>query len=47
MGNLAKAPGDCMGLKLADLALALRDCFDEIPIGKSSSERPQIKVDFD
>jgi predicted metal-dependent hydrolase len=46
LGNLAKAPGDCMGLKLADLALALSEFFDEISEGKSFSKRPQIKVDF-
>jgi|ERR1700722_9873464 uncharacterized protein len=46
MGNLAKAPGDWMGLKLADLALALREFFDEPPKRKSSSKRPQIKFDF-
>jgi predicted metal-dependent hydrolase len=45
MGNLGKAPGDWMGLKLADLGLALREFFDELPKRKGSSKRPQIKFD--
>jgi uncharacterized protein len=45
MGNLTKAPEDCMGLKLADLTLTLKGFFDEVAKRKNSTWRPQIKVD--
>lgn len=44
LGNFAKTPKDCLGLKLADLALAMKEFLDEIPKGENSSKRRQIKV---